>query len=65
MKVLITLSHDLHRDEKLRDRGVRTKKWPYEEIDGKRVYAGHVDQVGQNFQLIHNFRAKVVQRKNG
>eukprot|EP00973_Karenia_brevis_P018977 2602205-Karenia_brevis.AAC.1 len=30
------LSHDPHRDEKIRDRGVRTKKWPYEEIDGKR-----------------------------
>eukprot|EP00973_Karenia_brevis_P057583 8009346-Karenia_brevis.AAC.1 len=59
------LSHDLRRDEKCRGRGVRTKKWPSKEVDGKLVYSGSVDMVGQNFQLIPNFRAKVVQRRNG
>eukprot|EP00973_Karenia_brevis_P046630 6468257-Karenia_brevis.AAC.1 len=53
-----TLAHDLLRDEKLRARGVKTQGWAFEETDGNKVHAGRVDRVGQNFQLIHNFRAK-------
>eukprot|EP00973_Karenia_brevis_P087069 12074490-Karenia_brevis.AAC.1 len=43
-----TLSHDLRRDEKLRDRGVRLDNWPKTIVDGKEVYHGHEDRAGQN-----------------
>eukprot|EP00973_Karenia_brevis_P051783 7193191-Karenia_brevis.AAC.1 len=59
------LSHDLRRNEKLRDRGVKTKGWDFKVVDNKKVYAGNVDQVGQNFQLRHSFCVKVVPRKDG
>eukprot|EP00973_Karenia_brevis_P072259 10039391-Karenia_brevis.AAC.1 len=60
-----TLAHDLLRDDKLRKRGVEKSDWPHELVDGVKVYAGHTDRVGANFTLIHNFRARVVQRRNG
>eukprot|EP00973_Karenia_brevis_P029161 4022364-Karenia_brevis.AAC.1 len=60
-----TLSHDLRRDEKLRERGVKTQGWPSKRIRDKNVYVGHEDQVGQNFQLRDNFRVKIVTRGNG